>query len=382
MFASKRIFNVHPLQTLLPWAYKSWVLLALFAAACGPFKAPGAASAVGRPKTPTPTLAITHPPLPTASPSDEPVSTLLPSPIPSSVPTATNTPLPSPSPEPTATSTSIPEPTPPAESVVLIAVGDIATCSNSGDERTWAALSAIWQDSMTLATLGDHAYEQGSAQQFQDCYAATWGSIKDRTRPSPGNHEYGTAHATGYFEYFGLSAGAPNQGYYSYDLGAWHIIALNSNCGQIGGCRANSPQVQWLAADLAAHSAPCTLAYWHHPRFSSGMHGNEQDVAAFWDVLYEYGADVVLGGHDHNYERFGPQNPAGELDLANGIRQFVVGTGGRSHRNVDDIQPNSEVRNGDTFGVLKMTLYPTRYAWKFIPEAEQTFTDAGTGMCH
>jgi hypothetical protein len=262
--------------------------------------------------------------------------------------------------------------------VVLVGAGDIAACRSSGDEATAALLDAI---DGTVFTLGDNVYDSGTGRELADCYAPTWGRHKARTRPAPGNHDYGTASASGYFGYFGAAAGDPSTGYYSYDLGAWHIIVINSNCEPVGGCQPGSPQEAWLRADLAAHPVDCTLAYWHHPRFSSGPHGGADELRAIWQALYEHGADVVLAGHDHDYERFAPQDPDGNSDPQRGMRQFVVGTGGRSHYRFGHIQPNSEVRNSDTFGVLKLTLSSADYAWEFIPEAGKMFTDAGSAEC-
>jgi hypothetical protein len=195
-----------------------------------------------------------------------------------------------------------------------------------------------------------------------------------------GNHEYHTAGASGYFSYFGAAAGDPTKGYYSYDIGTWHIIALNSNCSRVGGCGVGSPQEQWLKADLAAHPNMCTLAYWHHPRFSSGDHGSNTSYDAFWKAIYAAGVEIVLNGHDHSYERFAPQNPSGAAD-PNGIQEFVVGTGGKNHYAFGTIKANSVVRNSDTYGVLKLTLHPTSYDWQFVPEAGKTFTDTGTRNC-
>ncbi len=261
---------------------------------------------------------------------------------------------------------------------ILLAAGDIASCISEGDEATAALLDSL---PGTIVTLGDNVYERGTAEQFADCYDPSWGRHKSRTRPSPGNHDYLTPGATGYFGYFGDAAGDPAQGYYSFDLGAWHILALNSNCWEVG-CGAGSSQEEWLRADLAAHPAACTLAYWHHPVFSSGPHGSLTLMQDIWQTLYEHGADVVLSGHDHDYERFAPQDPNGLLDPLRGIRQFVVGTGGRSHYLIETPIANSEAHNDDTFGVLKLTLHPAGYAWEFIPEAGKTFTDSGSGVCH
>jgi hypothetical protein len=270
---------------------------------------------------------------------------------------------------------------PPSDDPVLVGAGDIASCSSSGDEATANLLDGI---AGTVFTLGDNAYSNGSATDYTNCYGPSWGRHRARTKPSPGNHEYNTLNASGYFGYFGSAAGDPSQGYYSFDLGAWHIIVLNSNssCTTIS-CAAGSAQDTWLRADLAAHSNVCTLAYWHHPRFNSGAaHGNNTAVANFWNALYQYGADVVLNGHEHVYERFAPQTPAAAADPAAGIRQFTVGTGGASHYTFGTIQPNSEVRNGTTYGVLKLTLHATSYDWQFVPVSGATFSDSGTGSCH
>ena len=172
-------------------------------------------------------------------------------------------------------------------------------------------------------------------------------------------------------------------GFYSYELGSWHIIVLNSECKDIGGCQAGSREEKWLRADLAAHSAACTLAYWHKPLFSSGgAHGNDAEMRPFWQALYEARATIVVNGHDHDYERFAPQSPDGAADAARGIREFVAGTGGKNHRPFGTIQPNSEARNADAFGLLKLTLREKSYDWQFIPEAGKTFADSGTGTCH
>ena len=280
----------------------------------------------------------------------------------------------------TSTVTVTAEP-PPSNDPVLVGAGDIASCSSTGDEATANLLDGI---AGTVITLGDNAYDNGTAAEYTDCYGPSWGRHRARTKPSPGNHEYNTLNATGYYGYFGSAAGDPSKGYYSYDLGAWHIIVLNSNssCTTIS-CAAGSAQETWLRADLAAHANVCTLAYWHHPRFNSGAsHGNNTAVAPFWNALYQYGADVILNGHEHVYERFAPQTPAAVADPAAGIRQFTVGTGGRSHYTFGTIQPNSEVRNGTTYGVLKLTLHATSYDWQFVPVAGATFTDSGTGNCH
>jgi hypothetical protein len=200
----------------------------------------------------------------------------------------------------------------------------------------------------------------------------------------PGNHDYHTSGASGYFGYFGGAAGDPSKGYYSFDLGGWHVIVLNTSdgCATIS-CAAGSPQEQWLKADLAAHPAQCTLAMWHQPRFNSGAeHGNDTDVAPFWNDLYAAGADVILNGHEHVYERFAPQDPEGRGDPQRGIREFVVGTGGAPLYAFLPPEPNDRVRNAETHGVIKLTLHPDGYDWRFVPVAGESFTDSGSGECH
>ena len=272
-----------------------------------------------------------------------------------------------------------PPPPPPPPGETLIAAGDIAQCSSSNDEATSLLVDNI---PGTVVLLGDVVYESGSASEFTNCYHPSWGRHKARTRPAVGNHEYQTLNATGYYNYFGAAAGDPTKGYYSYDLGDWHIIALNSNCS-IVGCAAGSAQEQWLRNDLIANTKQCTLAYWHHPRFNSGAdHGNDTAVGALWNALYQYGAEVILNGHEHVYERFAPQTPDAVADPVNGIRQFTVGTGGRGGDVWGTIKANSQVRNNSTNGVMKLTLSAGSYAWQFVPVAGKTFTDSGTGSCH
>ncbi|HJS19261.1 MAG TPA: metallophosphoesterase [Anaerolineales bacterium] len=256
---------------------------------------------------------------------------------------------------------------------VFVGAGDIASCGNNQDEATANLLDSI---PGTVFTLGDNVYPDGTLTQYNNCYGPTWGRHKNRTRPVPGNHDYHVFGAAGYFDYFGAAAGDRSRGYYSYDLGAWHIIALNSEIAHNAG----SAQEQWLRADLTAHPNVCTLAYWHKPRFSSGAHGNSNSFQALWQALYEYRADVILNGHDHTYERFAPQTPNGQAD-SNGIREFVVGTGGAGLYVFSAIKPNSEVRNNTAHGVLKLTLHATSYDWQFVPIAGQTFTDSGTANC-
>lgn len=261
---------------------------------------------------------------------------------------------------------------------VLVGAGDIADCTLTGDSATAALLDDI---PGTVFTLGDNAYREGTLAQHTDCYGPTWGRHKARTFPSAGNHEYRTSGAAGYFGYFGAAAGDPDKGYYSYGLGAWHVVVLNSNCLAVA-CAAGSAQEQWLRADLAAHPTDCTVAYFHAPRFSSGKHQNNAAMQPFWQALYDYGADVVMSAHDHVYERFAPQTPTGTGDRTFGIRQFTVGTGGRYRDGFTTIQPNSEVRDNTAYGVLKLVLGSDSYEWQFVSQAGKTFTDSGTGTCH
>lgn len=258
---------------------------------------------------------------------------------------------------------------------ILLGAGDIASCTSDGDEATAALLDQI---SGTVFTAGDNVYPDGTAEEFANCYDSSWGRHLDRTRPAPGNHDFHTPEAAGYFEYFGERAGDPPQGYYSYDLAAWHVVVLNSMIDNFD----DSPQLQWLEADLAASTKSCTLAYWHYPRFSSGRHGNVRPLVRAWRVLYDAGAELVISGHDHVYERFAKQTPDGVADPERGIRQFVVGTGGSNLYSFDVIQPNSEVRDNTAYGVLKLTLRRTGYDWEFVPVAGQDFTDSGSDVCH
>jgi acid phosphatase type 7 len=262
------------------------------------------------------------------------------------------------------------------EPVVLVGAGDIAECDSHGHNVTADLLDSI---PGTVFTAGDNAYGDGTAAEFAHCYHPSWGRHKARTRPSPGNHDYETAGGAPYFAYFGANAGPAGRGYYSYDLGDWHVISLNSNVSM----RAGSPQEKWLRADLAATTKQCVVAYWHHPRFSSSSnHGSQRQTQPLWEALYEHGAEIVIGGHDHTYERFAPQTPDGKADAARGIRQFVVGTGGKGHYGFGRPLPNSEARDNTSYGVLKLTLGRGSYSWTFVPAAGHSFTDSGRGTCH
>src|SRR6266508_618024 len=257
----------------------------------------------------------------------------------------------------TPTLTPTPTSTLSADDVVFVGAGDISACDTNNDELTAQLLDAI---PGTVFTTGDNAYDSGTLTQFSNCYDPTWGRHKDRTKPIPGNHEYHTSGAAGYFKYFN---NIPP--YYAYNLGSWRIYALNSEID----VSANSAEVAWLQSDLAANPSNCVLAYWHQPRWSSGTHhGSNADYQTLWKILYEAGAELVLNGHEHNYERFAPMNAAGEADPA-GLREIVVGTGGRNHYEFGTILPTSEVHDSSTFGVLKLTLRATGYDWEFVPVA-------------
>lgn len=273
----------------------------------------------------------------------------------------------------------------PGASPTIAAAGDIACVPGASPNETACQHKATSRllarrDPWLVLTLGDNQYDDGALEDFRRSYSASWGRVKAITRPSVGNHDYHVADARDYFSYFGPPAGRRGRGYFSFDVGDWHVVALNSNCGEVGGCERGSRQEKWLQQDLAAHPSTCTLAYWHHPRFSSGLHGNNGTSAAFWRALYEAGADVVLNGHDHTYERFAPQDPRQRAD-GNGIREFVVGTGGRNLYTFGAPEPNSQVRNNHTFGVLELTLRANGYDWRFEPAAGGSFEDSGSDTC-
>lgn len=267
----------------------------------------------------------------------------------------------------------------------VVAAGDISLCSDTGDEGTAALIDSI---PGTVLPLGDLAYPDGSSTDFTNCYTPTWGRFKDRTRPTTGNHEYVAKGAGPYFDYFGAAAGDRQKGYYSFDVGSWHLITLNSTCSVVGGCGRNTPMEQWLRADLAATSAPCILAFWHHPRFftpssdgRSKVVPTDRKMSVMWADLQAAGADVVLSGHRHVYERFARQDADGKADPA-GMRSFVVGTGGGPHDHfMGGPAPNSEIRQQDTFGVLQLTLHPTSFDWRFLSVAGDPFTDSGSDTC-
>lgn len=267
---------------------------------------------------------------------------------------------------------------------ILVGAGDIASCKDPQGARATAKL--LEQIPGTIFAAGDLAYERGSATDFRNCYGTTWGEFKARTKPTLGNHEYADPEASGYFQYWGEQAGPAGEGYYSFDLGSWHIVALNTNCGApgLGGCAKDSPQEKWLQKDLTEHPDSCVIAFGHHALFSSGVfksHAVHPELKDLWRDLYAAHAALVLAGHEHSYERFAPQDPDGHADSVNGIREIVVGTGGRSHDPLGFATANSEVRNTDTYGVIKLTLTPGHYAWQFVPEEGKSFTDSGSGDC-
>jgi acid phosphatase type 7 len=280
---------------------------------------------------------------------------------------------------------------PPDAPAVVAAAGDIACAPsdpsfNNGEgtparcRQGATARQLVAAAPVAVLALGDTQYEHGEPANYEHAYRPSWGAMDGVVHPAAGDHEYETPQAAGYFAYFGARAGPPDRGYYSFDVAGWHLIALNSNCMQVA-CGEGSAQEAWLQADLAAHPSRCTLAYWHAPRFASGQAGQAPETAAFWQDLYAAGADVVLGAHNHHYERFAPQTPATVADPQAGIREFIVGTGGASLQALTTVRPNSEVRIVDTFGVLLLTLHADGYEWRFMAESGATL-DAGTTACH
>jgi hypothetical protein len=323
--------------------------------------------------TPTPTATVTTTATPTATPTATATAT----------PTATAT----------ATGTATPTATPTSDPVIA-AAGDIACDPTSshyfnglGDATHCQQMATsnllINMQPTAVLTIGDNQYMENTLAQFEAVFDKTWGRLKSIIHPDPGNHEYRTPNAAGYFAYFGAAAGDPTKGYYSYDLGTWHIITLNGECANIGGCNKGSPEEVWLQNDLATHTNQCTLAVWHEPEFDSGPNGSGTVYLDFWNDLYRAGADVVLNGHSHLYERFGPQTPNAVADPAHGIVQFTVGTGGEDLDNFHTIRPNSMARDSQDFGVLKLTLGDGSYSWDFVTiPGSSGFTDTGSASCH
>ncbi len=280
-----------------------------------------------------------------------------------------------------------------AASAVVAAAGDIACDPSDPNYHGGSGTSTACRQKYTsdiivngdydaVLALGDLQYDSGSLSDFNSVYDPTWGRFKSITYPVVGNHEYGQSGASGYFDYFGSRAGERGKGYYSFDLASWHIIAINSNCGQVS-CSANSTQEQWLRADLAAHSNDCTLAMWHHARFSSGHDGDNTFMQTMWKDLVDGNAEILLSGHSHDYERFAPQDANGNLDTSNGVRQFVVGTGGAFFTGLGtSFDDNSQAHQNNTYGILQLTLRADAYDWRFVPEAGKTYSDSGTTSCH
>jgi hypothetical protein len=285
---------------------------------------------------------------------------------------------------------------------VIAAAGDIACDPSSASFNSGAGTATacaqlatsnlvVGQKLSAVLALGDDQYGCGGYSAFLQSYDPSWGRVKSITHPVPGNHEYQSSGGTdcdsggtagGYFSYFGSAAGDPSRGYYSFQVGAWHLIALNSNCAGIGGCGTGSPEERWLRADLKVHPSLCTLAFWHHPRFTSGVVGDDPDVAVFWQDLYRAGVDVVLNGHAHGYERFAPQTPSQTADPKRGVREFVVGTGGEDFHPFTTTKPLSRERQDTAFGVLFLTLHPGSYDWQFSATPAGSYTDSGSTSCH
>jgi acid phosphatase type 7 len=278
-----------------------------------------------------------------------------------------------------------PPPLLPGKGITIYAAGDIADCEKHPVQQSGAAQTAVLiaprlaadKDAIVL-TLGDHTYPVGLLSEFTDCYDPTWGKFKARTYPAPGNHEYYTPQAAGYYGYFGEAAGAHHHSYRSFDIGGWHIVSLNSYLKP----NAHRKQMEWLKADLAQNKARCTLVYWHHPMYTSGVRGGNAQMEEAWKMLYEAGAELVLTSHEHHYERFAPQNASGELDEQRGMRQFVVGTGGAKLSSFRSRHVNSEVTDNSTHGVLKLVLKGSGYEWEFLPTEKGGFTDRGMTLCH
>ncbi len=330
---------------------KNWLfalLIALLSAGCVP---------VAQPRIATPTSVST-------------LAAAAATPLPPTTATAavTATPL------PTQTPTSIPTPTP----ATLTGAGDIVECGYDGAAQTAALLEKM---PGAIFTAGDNSNDSGRQVEYKNCFGPTWGQFLDRIHPVPGNHDYNTDDGQPYYQYFGAAAGEPGKGWYSYDLGAWHIVALNSNCDAVN-CREDSEQLNWLRQDLQSHPALCTLAYYHLPRWSSGQAGNAGWIAPIFDTLYENSVDMVVNGNDHEYERIAPLDPEGALDLQHGVRSFVVGTGGAGLRSFSKvIAPGSEERIADTFGVIQFKLYPDHYEWAFLPVGGGPALDSGRENC-
>ena len=314
------------------------------------------------------------------APALVPVATVPPAPTTTApattTPTAPVTTVPTTAPVTTQTTPTAP----PGPDPVIVGAGDIATCTTTRDEATAALVEAV--PAATVFTFGDNAYPDGTAADFSQCYAPSWGQFLDRTHPALGDDDYNTGSAAPYFAYFGAAAGDPAEGWYAVDLGTWRIYVLNSNCSFVGGCGAGSAQLTWLQQDLAANPRRCVAAIFHTPRFSSGTNGSTADMQPIWATLVGAGAELALSGHDHDYERFQPLNAAGTPDTANGLRQLVVGTGGAGGGAFPTTQPYSVVRQANAIGIIEITLHAASYDFKFVSIPGRTFTDSGSGTCH
>jgi acid phosphatase type 7 len=325
----------------------------------------------------TPTLTITPTPTSTntATITPTPTDTVTPTPTDTLTPTPTETPTET----PTITLTPIDTPTQvvPTSPPMLIGAGDIAACGFDGAEKTARIIDRYSE--AEVFTAGDNQQDQGSWDQFMECYDPTWGRFKSRTHPTIGNHEYQTDNGDPYFRYFGARAGEPGKGYYSYNIGTWHIISVNTNCSS-ADCGKNSPQEKWLRADLETSNARCTLMVWHVPRWSSGPVSTNRNSINLWNIAVDYNVEVVISGHNHMYERFAPMDKEGKLD-PKGVQEFVVGTGGSPLFDFGPIVTNSEVQYNQSNGVILFRLYSETYSWQFI-STEGEFTDVGSGSCH
>ena len=320
------------------------------------------AAGCGQP-APLPTATLTSPPA-TATPAN------------TATPTATHTVT------ATSTATAIPPtttPTPTPTPVYFSGAGDIAICGQEGDDLT-AALLRDRVGSGLYFIAGDASNEDGSLYEYQNCFEPSWGQLVPDLRVVPGNHDYHSNPLENFWLYFDGVAGEPGKGWYSFEHGGWHIVMLNSNCGYVG-CGPSSEQIAWLKADLANSSSACTLAVWHHPRFNSGFAGNAEWLHYFWEALHDHGADVVVTGHDHHYERIAKVDPMGRPQDPGGIRSFIVGTGGAGFYAIDKILPISEVRITRQFGIIQFEFFPDGYTWQFI-NVDGELLDQGSDACN
>lgn len=278
-----------------------------------------------------------------------------------------------------------PEPmAPPPQPQVLIGAGDISVCGIDDDQKTARIIDRLIEQypQAEIFTAGDNAQSSGAVEEYTSCFDKSWGRFKNRIHPSPGNHDWYNRDGEGYFDYFGATAGKKGLGYYSYNLGVWHIVSLNSNCDMVD-CGPASAQVRWLLEDLEKNKGHrCTLLYWHHPIWDSGTVKIMPGIKTFWDIASAYNAEIVVNGHDHHYERFAPLGRNGIIDSASGIREFIAGTGGAWLFDLGDPLPATQARDNTTHGVIKFTLYPNRYTWEFIPVEGEAFEDSGSDTCH